>query len=629
MLQNNLKTSFRYDINALRAIAIIGVMLYHFKVNFFEGGFAGVDVFFVISGYLMSRVIIGHINKGLFSFKDYLEKRLYRIVPALLFMVAVVIAICFFIYLPYDYKANLQNAESSILFLSNIFYWRNTPSYFDASADTNLFLHTWSLSVEWQFYLIYPFLLLLFNKLFKNRCTFKLVFVALTLILFLGSVMLTPYNGSFSFYMLPTRSWEMLVGGMAFFADGKILNRVWQKMLATAGYVLILSGFFILNELMLWPGLYTLIPVTGSFLVIVANYSSFVLVKQGSLQFIGKISYSLYLWHWPVYVISQYYGLGTGSVAVIIYYSMLSLILGFASYKYVEIITFRRKGVVVAGIVFLFSGVYAIDYFNANKLLYSNKTLLIANNTGIKQKPFYKQYRKDTCFAESMRIYKKTPCLCFEAGKKNILLIGDSHLAQLSQSLREEFADDNLHFLQATAPATLPTVKSYYNKKNNLRELMDYTFHDFIPKNAAKIDGIIISGNWAGQRLVERDTLLYGIKEVIAYLKRYNIPVVIIGQTERYSVPYPTIAARSYEYNTNNHEFYLDSHTLKINSFLRDNLKGVYINVLNEHSVPPLSSKLVTYMRDKDHVTKYGGDLLVAKIKRDPVWQKFFYGIKK
>jgi len=629
MLQNNLKTSFRYDINALRAIAIIGVMLYHFKLDFFKGGFAGVDVFFVISGYLMSRVIIGHINKGLFSFKDYLEKRLYRIVPALLFMVAVVIAICFFIYLPYDYKANLQNAESSIVFLSNIFYWRNTPSYFDASADTNLFLHTWSLSVEWQFYLIYPFLLLLFNKLFKNWCTFKLVFVALTLILFLGSVMLTPYSGSFSFYMLPTRSWEMLVGGMAFFADGKILNRVWQKMLATAGYVLILSGFFILNELMLWPGLYTLIPVTGAFLVIVANYSSFVLVKQGSLQFIGKISYSLYLWHWPVYVISQYYGLGTGSVAVIIYYSMLSLILGFASYKYIESITFRRKGVVVAGIVFLFSGIFAADYFNANRLLYSNKTLLIANNIGIKQKPFYNQYRKDTCFAESMRIYKKTPCLCFEAGKKNILLIGDSHLAQLSQSLRDEFADDNLHFLQATAPATLPTVKSYYNKKNNLRELMDFTYHDFIPKNAGRIDGVIISANWAGQRSVNCDSILYGVKEAVSYLKRYKIPVVIVGQTERYSVSYPVIAARSYEYNTNNHEFYLDRHTLKINSFLRDNLKGIYISVINQKTVPPLSSKLVTYMRDKDHVTKYGGDLLVAKIKRDPVWQKFLYGIKK
>ncbi|WP_020213553.1 acyltransferase family protein [Flavobacterium rivuli] len=623
MLQNAFKSSFRYDIIVLRAIAIIGVVLYHFKVNFFEGGFAGVDVFFVISGYLMSRVILGQINKGTFSFGNYFEKRLYRIVPALLFMVATVAVICFFTYLPYDYKANLQNAESSILFLSNIFYWHNSPSYFDASADTNLFLHTWSLSVEWQFYLVYPFILLLFDKLFKNRSTFSTAFIIFTIIFFAGSVATSNfYNSSFSFYMLPTRAWEMLLGGVAFFAEGKIKNSTGQKTLAITGYLLILSGFFILNESLLWPGFYTLIPVTGAFFVIIANYSNFMLVRQSSLQFIGKISYSLYLWHWPVYVISQYYGLGTGVVAVVVY-SILSGGLAYVSYKYVESVQFNRKRVVVLGVAVLFTGVFAADYFNANRLLYSNKTLLIANNIGIKQKHFYNQYRKDTCFAESMRIYKNKPCLCFEAGKKNILLIGDSHLAQLSQSLREGLAKDNLHFLQATAPATLPTIKSYYNKKNNLRELMDFTYHDFIPKNAGRIDGVIISANWAGQRVVDRDSILYGIKEAVVYIKRYNIPVVIIGQTERYSVPYPTVAARSYKYGSNNHQFYLDGYTLKINSFLKDNLKGVYVNVLNEHSVPPLSHKNVTYMRDKDHVTKYGADLIVAKIKKDAAWKRF------
>ena len=628
MLQNTLKSSFRYDINALRAIAIIGVVLYHFKVNFFEGGFAGVDVFFVISGYLMSRVILGQINNGTFSFGSYFAKRLYRIVPALLFMVAIVTVICFFTYLPYDYKANLKNAESSILFLSNIFYWYNSPSYFDASADTNLFLHTWSLSVEWQFYLVYPFVLLLFNKLFKNRSTFSTAFIIFTLIFFAGSIATSNfYNSSFSFYMLPTRAWEMLLGGVAFFADGKIKNSTGQKTLAIAGYLLILSGFFILNESLLWPGFYTLIPVTGAFLVIIANYSNFMPVKQNSLQFIGKISYSLYLWHWPVYVISQYYGLGTGVVAVVVY-SILSISLAYVSYKYVESIQFNSKRVVVLSLAVLLAGIYSVDYFNANRLLYSNKTLLLANNIGIKQKPFYNQYRKDTCFAESMRIYKKKPCLCFEPGKKNILLIGDSHLAQLSQSLREEFADDNLHFLQATAPATLPTIKSYYNKKNNLRELMDFTYHDFIPKNAGRIDGVIISANWAGQRVMDQDSILYGIKEAIVYLKRYNIPVVIVGQTERYSVSYPIIAARSYQYNTNNHHFYLDDYSLQINNLLKDNLKGVYVNVINEHSIPPVSPKNVTYMRDKDHVTKYGADLIVAKIKKDPAWKSFIINLQ-
>ena len=621
MLQHNLKTSFRYDINALRAIAITGVLLYHYNVDLFKGGFSGVDVFFVISGYLMSRVIIGQIDKGTFSFGNYLEKRLYRIVPALLFLIAVLTLLCFFIYLPNDYRKNIQNAESSIVFLSNMFYCRNNPSYFGVAADANMYLHTWSLSVEWQFYLVYPFLLLLFNKIFRNRHTFKLALIALTLLLFVGLVVLVP-TGSFSFYMLPTRAWEMLFGGIAFFADGRITNIVWQKVVAVVGYMLIFSGFFLLNESLSWPGFYTLIPVAGTFLIIVANYS-FTIIRQGIIQFVGKISYSLYLWHWPVYVIAQYYGLGTGVIAVFIYF-ILSIALGYASYRYIESIQFSSKKIIVACMVVLFSGAFCLDHFNANKLLYSNKTLLIANNIGIKQKPFYKQYRKDTCFVESMIVYKKRPCLCFEAGKKNILLIGDSHLAQLSLSLRNGFVNDNIHFLQVTAAGTLPTIKSYYNKKNNLRELMDYAFYDFIPKNARKIDGVIISGNWAGQSVVKNDSILFGLKEVVNYLKHYDIPTVIIGQTERYTVPYPIVAARSQQYKSNNHAFYLDNHTLQINEFLSANLKDVYINVLNKNAIPPLSSKYVTYMRDKDHVTKYGADLLVAKIKRDPVWSRFY-----
>ena len=118
-----------------------------------------------------------------------------------------------------------------------------------------------------------------------------------------------------------------------------------------------------------------------------------------------------------------------------------------------------------------------------------------------------------------------------------------------------------------------------------------------------------------------------GIKEVIAYLNRYHIKTIVIGQTERYTVPYPTIAARNYQYNTDNTTFYVDSHTLEVNSFLNTNLKGYYINVLNADSVPPISSKNISYMRDKDHVTKYGADVLVAKMKKNAVWKGFYEGL--
>lgn len=619
-MQHAQPSSFRYDINGLRAIAIMGVLLFHYKLAAFAGGFAGVDVFFVISGYLMSRVVMGQVAKGTFSFSTYFEKRLHRIVPALLFLVAALSVVCFFFYLPADYTANLKNGAWSVLFVSNIFYWYDAPSYFDPSTDTNLFLHTWSLSVEWQFYLLYPLLLLLLNRFFKSVRAYRAVFIAITVLTFIASVIVTGYDASGSFYMLPTRSWEMLFGGLAFFVENKIRSILWQRITAIAGYLMVLGSFFILTDALAWPGVYTLLPVAGTFLIIMANYNNFVVIKHRAFQFIGKISYSLYLWHWPVFVIAQYYGLGTGWVAVG-GYSVLSGVLGYLSYKYIEPLAFTGKKVILSGMVAVFAAVFALAYFSVNQMLYSKKVLDIANYK-IQTNPFFEQFRKDTCFTEGMARFKEQPCLCFVAGKKNILLIGDSHMAQFSQSLREDYGS-GVNFLQATAPGTLPTLKSYYDKDNNYREMMDYVFKEFIPKNADKIDGVIISGNWAGQKSVGPDNVLTGLKDAVAYLEHYDIEAVIIGQTERYTVNYPVVAARGEQFDTDNTDFYRDAYTEELDAYLNDNLKGVYIDVINEEEVPPLSAEGEPYMRDKDHVTKYGADILVDRLKEDKVWEEF------
>ena len=138
---------FRYDINALRAISVIGVLLFHYKVPFFEGGFAGVDVFFVISGYLMSKIIINGINRNNFSLPEFYGRRFKRIVPALLVLVLVLTVVGFFIYFPVNYRLNEQNVAASVLFISNIVYWQSA-GYFAEASDTDILLHTWSLSVE-------------------------------------------------------------------------------------------------------------------------------------------------------------------------------------------------------------------------------------------------------------------------------------------------------------------------------------------------------------------------------------------------------------------------------------------------------------------------------------------------
>ena len=156
---NFIKSPFRYDINALRAIAVLSVIFYHYQFPFLSGGFAGVDIFFVISGFLMSKLILTGLEKQVFSYPAFLWRRIQRIVPALLFLILLVSLTGFLIYFPWDLKASSINALGSLFFYSNILYL-HTASYFDASSALNIYLHTWSLSVEFQFYLLYPLLLI-------------------------------------------------------------------------------------------------------------------------------------------------------------------------------------------------------------------------------------------------------------------------------------------------------------------------------------------------------------------------------------------------------------------------------------------------------------------------------------
>ncbi|QJD95173.1 acyltransferase [Mucilaginibacter robiniae] len=234
--------NFRYDINALRAVAILGVLLFHYNVPFFAGGFSGVDVFFVISGYLMSRIIINSIDKSTFSFIDFYSKRIKRIVPALLIVILTITIICFFFYFPEDYKLNEKYGTASLIFLSNILYWKSS-GYFDPASNTNIFLHTWSLSVEWQFYMLYPIALLILSKLFKKKPQYWTFFILSTISIIVLSFLYTQHKATASFYLLPSRSWEMMFGGIAFFAEEKFQGFNTNVMLQYWGILLYFFAF--------------------------------------------------------------------------------------------------------------------------------------------------------------------------------------------------------------------------------------------------------------------------------------------------------------------------------------------------------------------------------------------------
>lgn len=327
---------FRLDINGLRAWAVVAVVLFHFGVPGFSGGFSGVDVFFVISGFLMAGIVIGGLERGRFSLFGFYMARARRIVPALLVTVAAVLVAGAFILMPSDYQELGRHARESVLFSSNHRYLAEA-GYFDTASHEKWLLHTWSLAVEWQFYLLYPLALLVLHRFHPGR-THLLWLHVVVLLASLGLsvfwVMDAPVR---AFYLLPARAWEMLMGGTVFLLMGTHrLSPRSQRALEWTGFGLILATLFFVDGRSPWPGALALLPTLGTALVLAAG-------RQGSLwtgtqlaQWLGTRSYSIYLWHWPLAVGLTYYGHqhNWGWVALAI---AGSLFLGHLSYHLVEV----------------------------------------------------------------------------------------------------------------------------------------------------------------------------------------------------------------------------------------------------------------------------------------------------
>ncbi len=621
MTQSNI-LKFRYDINALRAISVIGVLLFHYKVAWVKGGFAGVDVFFVISGYLMSKIIINGLDRDNFSLTDFYGRRLKRIVPALLALVLILTLVGFFIYFPVNYQLNEQNAAASILFISNIVYWQSA-GYFAEASDSNILLHTWSLSVEWQFYLIYPVILLFVHRFLKNKTRYLITFITVISLTYAAAIWYTGVDKEGSFYLLHSRAWEMMFGGLAFLCEGWTSNfKPWlRRLLAITGYVIIFASFYFLKSSMDWPGGYTIIPVIAAFLIIAVNCNDFKVPKLNVVQGIGKISYSLYLWHWPVYVIAQYLGfpLSTNTVIVLI---LISVVLGYLSYQYVESVNFKTSKPVLAAALIMILVTGALSLFDINKIAFKHDALMVANY--MKQNPEATRIDSRGCFLttkhKAFKEYNQTACLGINPAAKNYLLIGDSHATDLSEPLRARVKNRNINILVATASGCSPFVNPK-SGRNLCKELINYTYNVFIEHNAKKINGVIISANWVNRgssSKVKKD-----LEATLAYLEKYHIPAIIIGQNEIYSVTYPVLKAKELQFNKKLTDIYVNKNCYKINDFLRSNFKANYIEIINKKSPPLLAADYCPYMFDKDHFTPYGANLAIDKILSDPITRRF------
>ncbi|WP_063655808.1 acyltransferase family protein [Aliivibrio fischeri] len=327
---------FRNDINGLRAIAVLAVVIFHFQPSLLTGGFAGVDVFFVISGFLMTKIIWDKLENNTFSIRQFYLARASRIIPALSILCLVILIYGWFHLTPSNFFTLSKHSISSIFFTSNITY-SNEAGYFDISANKKWLLHTWSLSVEWQFYLLFPIFIIAIKKFFEDKV--KTIIFSLMFLSFILGIYWSETNPNTSYYSLYSRAWEMLFGTIAYLYPLRIENK-YKRITNFFGVILIVLSFFFISKEILWPSYFTLVPVIGTYLVIISNHQS-LLTNNPIFKYVGKWSYSIYLWHWPIVVfISKHPNLW-------IYGILSSIVIGFISYNTIEKMKLKGKALII------------------------------------------------------------------------------------------------------------------------------------------------------------------------------------------------------------------------------------------------------------------------------------------
>jgi len=333
---------YRPEIDGLRAIAVTAVVLYHMDLGF-PGGYLGVDIFFVISGFLITRILCQEMEKGQFTIAGFYERRVRRIFPALFAMLAVVLAVGWFVMLPRDYNLTMRGAVATTLFGSNVLLWYGA-GYFAPASALNSLLHTWSLAVEEQFYLLFPLLLLLGYRYARNHLRTICLISALASIV--AAALVAPRSPDAVFYLTPFRAWELLAG--SFLALGPQTspgNRAARELLGLAGIIAMIASVLVFSPLSGFPG-NAVLAVLGAVAVIHACAAGPTLAGRllslRPVRYIGAISYSWYLWHWPVIVLTKFRtDLHPGPLAIAGMFAG-SLLLAMASYHFVEQ-PFRRR----------------------------------------------------------------------------------------------------------------------------------------------------------------------------------------------------------------------------------------------------------------------------------------------
>ena len=532
----------RNDIDGLRALAVLPIVLFHFGAALLSGGYVGVDVFFVISGFVIARSIVADVDAGRFSLRTFYVRRICRILPALVVTVVAATVAAFWLLLPEDLTSHFRSVAAIGAFASNVFFWRSS-GYFEAAAQTRLLLHSWSLAVEEQFYFLAPVPLALLHRRFpRGWSRVILIVAAASLAMSIAMVFTAPTAG---YFLLPGRAWELLLGAaIARAGTAPTSNAREREVLAVAGVTMIVGSMVLLEEKSAFPGWNALFPCLGTVLVILAGTGAgrLPIVNRALAttlpRAIGRISYSLYLVHWPIVALFQYRLMRGPTALEGLAMLAVSIVLAALSWRFVEEPA-RRYAYRLRELPASQWRVIALGAA-------SSVAMIVAGLAGAagggwpRRFPGYRpvaisgqeRWGGTTCFNEDPShaiAWNADQCTRVRGNGGRILLWGDSHAAQYVPGLIDEQASLDRDVLQYTF-AGCPPISTYFSaarigcSQSNAR----------VPAliRQYRITQVVLAARWDKVPL----RTLGELHATIAALQRLGVSVTVIGPSPIFAV---------------------------------------------------------------------------------------------
>lgn len=655
---------YRRDIDGLRGLSVLAVILYHADLALFSGGFVGVDVFFVISGFLITSILLNDAKTKKFSLVKFYERRIRRIFPALFFMLLIVTGIAAVFLLPPDLKDYGQSLIAAAASLSNVHFW-SEAGYFDMDSRTKPLLHTWSLGVEEQFYIFFPLFIWLVYR-FKQQEKIPFLFGSIFLLSLSVSIWSTPIYPKFSFFLPATRAWELMLGGiLALDRLPKIKNAALSNSMAFTGLAAVLAPVFLYSETTLFPGINALAPCLGAGMLIHSGIKRQTaihkLLSLKPIVFIGLISYSLYLWHWPLFSLYRYYNVAPLSAAEILIVIFASAAISILSWHFIEK-PFRGSTP-----AFSRRRIFVFAFLAVATACITGAVLYIANGFPQRVAPTVQATisvgreitaNRDTCLLQRGQIELPPVESCLfgrkGSGSYNTVLWGDSHADQLVPGL-EKHAEKNKFSGRRITKSACPPLLGAMRVEITGQERHDCKkFNDSVIDlltNDVNIKTVILTARWTkyteGQnrsnegdfayltnenfkepsKKNSRDVFSVALNETVKKLVTSGKKVILIGPVPEPGYPVPDCLAKTQSPLFKNlkcenpPKSVVDSDTRFSDETLKEIKKefpqvSIYLPVeaICDENTCPVEIDGAPLYRDKDHLSFKGSEYLIEKL---------------